>query len=130
MASSPLPFLFPPTTTSYRAGAIFKFEMCQSAARHPVHKRHEVLSRRLPKNGPLREILIKLFLRATPTHRRGSAACNKKENCSYLCQFLCLIFEKNLKYLLRQFLWVRMCQALFVSKSVLIKYIIFAMCYL
>ena len=36
MASSPLPFLFPPTTTSYRAGAIFKFEMCQSAPRHPV----------------------------------------------------------------------------------------------
>ena len=37
MASSPLPFPFPPTTTSYRAGAIFKFEMCQSAPRHPVH---------------------------------------------------------------------------------------------
>ena len=36
MASSPLPFPFPPTTTSYRAGAIFKFEMCQSAPRHPV----------------------------------------------------------------------------------------------
>ena len=37
MASSPLPFRFPPTTTSYRAGAIFKFEMCQSAPRHPVY---------------------------------------------------------------------------------------------
>jgi len=37
MASSPLPFLFSPTTTSYRAGAIFKFEMCQSAPRHPVY---------------------------------------------------------------------------------------------
>ena len=36
MASSPLPFLFPPTTTSYRAGAIIKFEMCQLAPRHPV----------------------------------------------------------------------------------------------
>ena len=36
MASSPLPFPFPPTTTSCRAGAIFKFEMCQSAPRHPV----------------------------------------------------------------------------------------------
>ena len=36
MASSPLPFLFTPTTTSYRAGAIFKFEMCQSVPRHPV----------------------------------------------------------------------------------------------
>jgi len=36
MASSPLPFPFPPTTTSYRAGAIFKFEMCQSAPHHPV----------------------------------------------------------------------------------------------
>jgi len=36
MASSPLPFFFPSTTTSYRAGAIFKFEMCQSAPRHPV----------------------------------------------------------------------------------------------
>ena len=36
MASSPLPFPFPPTTTSYRAGAIFKFEMCRSARRHPV----------------------------------------------------------------------------------------------
>jgi len=36
MASSPLPFPLPPTTTSYRAGAIFKFEMCQSAPRHPV----------------------------------------------------------------------------------------------
>jgi len=36
MASSPLPFPFPPTTTSYRAGAIFKFEMCQLAPRHPV----------------------------------------------------------------------------------------------
>jgi len=31
------PFLFPPTTISYRAGEIFKFEMCQSAPRHPVH---------------------------------------------------------------------------------------------
>ena len=37
MASSPLPFPFPPTTTSYRAGAIFKFEKCQSALHHPVH---------------------------------------------------------------------------------------------
>jgi hypothetical protein len=37
MASSLLPFPFPPTTTSYRAGAIFKCEMCQSAPRHPVH---------------------------------------------------------------------------------------------
>jgi len=37
MASSPLPLLFPPTTTSYRAGAIFKFEMCQLAPRHPVY---------------------------------------------------------------------------------------------
>ena len=37
MASSPLPFPFPPTTTSYRAGAIFKFEMCQLAPRHPVY---------------------------------------------------------------------------------------------
>ena len=37
MASSPLPFPFPPTTTSYRAGAIFKFEMCQSARRHLVY---------------------------------------------------------------------------------------------
>jgi len=36
MASSPLPFPFPPTKTSYCAGAIFKFEMCQSAPRHPV----------------------------------------------------------------------------------------------
>ena len=36
MASSPVPFPFPPTTTSYRAGAMFKFEMCQSAPRHPV----------------------------------------------------------------------------------------------
>jgi len=36
MASSPLPFPFPPTTTSYRAGAVFKFEMCQSALRHSV----------------------------------------------------------------------------------------------
>jgi len=36
MASSPLPFLFPPTKTSYRSSAIFKFEMCQSAPRHPV----------------------------------------------------------------------------------------------
>jgi len=36
MASS-LPFPFPPTSTSYRAGAIFKFEMCQSTPRHPVH---------------------------------------------------------------------------------------------
>jgi hypothetical protein len=36
MTSPPLPFPFPPTTTSYRAGAIFKFEMCQSAPRHPV----------------------------------------------------------------------------------------------
>ena len=36
MASSPLLFPFPPTTTSYRAGAIFNFEMCQSAPRHPV----------------------------------------------------------------------------------------------
>ena len=36
MASSPLPFSFAPTTTSYRAGAIFKFEMCQSVPRHPV----------------------------------------------------------------------------------------------
>ena len=26
----------PPTTTSYRADAIFQFEMCQSAPRHPV----------------------------------------------------------------------------------------------
>jgi len=40
MASSPLPFLFPPTMTSYRAGAIFKFEMCQSASRHPVSNSH------------------------------------------------------------------------------------------
>ena len=40
MASSPLPFPFLPTTTSYRAGAIFKFEMCQSAPRHPVHPSH------------------------------------------------------------------------------------------
>lgn len=37
MVSSPLPFPFPPTTTNYRASAIFKFEMCQSAPRHPVH---------------------------------------------------------------------------------------------
>ena len=37
MASSPLPFPFPPTTTSYRAGSTFKFEMCQSAPRHPVY---------------------------------------------------------------------------------------------
>jgi len=37
MASSPLPFPFPPTATSYLAGAIFKFEMCQSARRHPVY---------------------------------------------------------------------------------------------
>ena len=37
MAFSPLPFPFPPTTTSYRAGAIFKFEMCQCASRHPVY---------------------------------------------------------------------------------------------
>jgi len=37
MASSPLPFTFTPTMTSYRAGAIFKFEMGQSAPRHPVH---------------------------------------------------------------------------------------------
>jgi len=37
MASSPLPFPFPPTTTSYRAGEIFKFETCQSAPRHPVY---------------------------------------------------------------------------------------------
>jgi hypothetical protein len=36
MASSPLPFPFPPTTTSSRAGQIFKFEMCQSAPGHPV----------------------------------------------------------------------------------------------
>ena len=36
MASSPLPFTFLPTTTSYRAGAIFKFEMCHSAPRHSV----------------------------------------------------------------------------------------------
>ena len=37
MVSSPLPFPFLPTTTSYRASAIFKFEMCQSAPRHPVY---------------------------------------------------------------------------------------------
>ena len=37
MASSPLTFPFPPTTTSYRVGAIFKFEMCQSTPRHPVY---------------------------------------------------------------------------------------------
>ena len=36
MASSPLPLRFLPTTTSYRAGAIFKFEMCQWVPRHPV----------------------------------------------------------------------------------------------
>ena len=36
MASSPLLFPFPPTTTSYRALAIFQFKMCQSAPRHPV----------------------------------------------------------------------------------------------
>jgi hypothetical protein len=35
-ASCPLPFPFPPTATSYRACTIFKFEMCQSAPRHPV----------------------------------------------------------------------------------------------
>jgi len=45
MASSSPPFPFPPTTTSYRAGAIFKFEMCQSAPRHPVHR--EFLSENL-----------------------------------------------------------------------------------
>jgi len=38
MASSPLPVPFPPTTASYCAGTIFKFEMCQSAPRHPVFK--------------------------------------------------------------------------------------------
>jgi len=43
MASSLLPFPFPPTATSYRAGAIFKFEMCQSALRHPVYI-HQFLS--------------------------------------------------------------------------------------
>ena len=36
MVSSPLPFPFPPATTSYCTGTIFKFEMCQSAPRHPV----------------------------------------------------------------------------------------------
>jgi len=41
MASSPLPFPFPPNTTSYRAGAIFKFEMCQSAPSHPVYAGRE-----------------------------------------------------------------------------------------
>ena len=35
MASYPLPLPFPPIT-SYQAGAILKFEMCQSAPRHPV----------------------------------------------------------------------------------------------
>jgi len=38
MASSPLLIPLPPTMTSYRAGAIFKFEMCQSAPRHPVQQ--------------------------------------------------------------------------------------------
>ena len=36
MTSSPLLFPLLPTTTSYRAGAIFQFEMCQSAPRHPT----------------------------------------------------------------------------------------------
>ena len=36
MASYSLPFSFPPTTTSYRADVIFKFEICQSAPCHPV----------------------------------------------------------------------------------------------
>jgi hypothetical protein len=36
MASSPLPFPFSPTTTSYRADAILKFAMCQSAPCHPA----------------------------------------------------------------------------------------------
>jgi len=36
MASSSLQFSFPPNKTSYRAGVIFKFEMCQSAPRQPV----------------------------------------------------------------------------------------------
>jgi len=44
MASSPLPFPFLPTTTSYRTGAIFKFEMSQSALRHPVHPKRLAFS--------------------------------------------------------------------------------------
>jgi len=36
MSSSPLPFPFSPTTTSYRADAILKFAMCQSAPCHPA----------------------------------------------------------------------------------------------
>ena len=38
IVSSPLPFPLLPTTKSYCAGAIFKFEMCQSALRHPVKR--------------------------------------------------------------------------------------------
>ena len=34
MASSPLPFTFPPTTTSYRVGAILKLAMCLAAPCH------------------------------------------------------------------------------------------------
>ena len=48
MASSPLLFLLPPTKTSYRAGAIFKFEMCQSAPRHPVYVWFGICSRENP----------------------------------------------------------------------------------
>ena len=48
--SSPLPFPFPSTTTSYRAGVMFKFELCQSAPRHPVCLRQGSLrSRCMPK---------------------------------------------------------------------------------
>ena len=39
MVSSSLPFPFPPTMTSYRAGAIFKCEMCRSVSRHTVYCR-------------------------------------------------------------------------------------------
>jgi len=42
MASSPLPSPFPPTTTSYRAGAILNFAMCHSASCHPVVVRNAV----------------------------------------------------------------------------------------
>jgi hypothetical protein len=63
MVSSALPLPFTPTTTSCRAGAIFKFEMCQSAPRHPVYgpKRGEVKAEwRRAHNGEVYDLYISL----------------------------------------------------------------------
>jgi len=87
MASSHLPFPFRLTTTSYRAGAIFKFEMCQSAPRHLVFplKLLDLINQRYAQNANIYEVnhdlefyllnTISSMPRGKPSQWRNEGGC-------------------------------------------------------